>query len=523
MHGNREIPESSTVEGTADRSEKAIGRTADTHDPGKSDRPIVPQKESNNGGAAASPAETVEGRGLTKGNTPQATAPRTQGRAGASSGLGRVRAAARKDKEARFTALLHHVTFDLLKESFYSLKREAAPGVDGMTWKAYENGLEERLRDLKDRVHRGSYRAQPSRRTYIPKSEGRMRPLGIASLEDKIVQQALVTVLNQVYEEDFLGFSYGFRPGRSQHDALDALWVGIMHRKVNWVLDADIRGFFDALDHGWLIRFVEHRIADQRVLRLIRKWLRAGVSEDGKRSRTETGTPQGAVVSPLLANVYLHYVLDLWVNQWRQRNAKGDVIVVRYADDFAMGFQYRAEAERFLRDLQERLQEFGLSLHPEKTRLIEFGRFAAKDRKERGQGKPESFDFLGFTHSCSTRKKDGKFIIRRKTIAKRLRATLKSVKETLMRTRHRPVGQVGAWLGRVLQGYFNYYAVPGNRPVLDAFRTQVQRSWLRALRRRSQKDRMTWARFRGLSDAWLPRARILHPYPSVRFYAKHPR
>ncbi len=523
MHGNREIPESSEVEGTADRSEKASGRSSGMYGSGKSDRLIVPKKPSNNAEAAASPAEMVEGRGLTKGNTPQTTAPRTQGRIGASSGLERVRAVARKDKEARFTALLHHVTLDLLRESFYSLKRAAAPGVDGMTWQEYEKGLEDRLRDLKERVHGGSYRAQPSRRIYIPKADGRKRPLGIASLEDKIVQHALVTILNQVYEEDFLGFSYGFRPGRGAHDALDALWVGIACRNVNWVLDADIRGFFDTLDHEWLMKFIEHRIADPRVLRLIRKWLRAGVSEDGKRSKTETGTPQGAVISPALANVYLHYVLDLWAHQWRQRYATGDVIIVRYADDFVLGFQHRWEAERFLKNLRQRLQAFGLSLHPEKTRLIEFGRYAARNRKKHGKGKPESFDFLGFTHSCSTRRKDGTYTIRRTTIAKRQRATLKTVKATLMQSRHRPIVVTGAWLRRVLQGYYNYYAVPGNRTSLDVFRTQVLRCWRRALRRRSQKDRMTWARFYRYAERWAPHARILHPYPSERFYAKHPR
>ena len=523
MHGNREIPELPTEKGFAGRSEKAIGRTSDMYGSGKSDRPIVPKKPANKGGVAASPAEQVEGRGLTKGNTPQTAALRTQGRAGASNGLGRVREAARKDKETRFTSLLHHVTIDLLKESYYSLKRGAAPGVDGVTWKEYENELEEKLCDLKDRVHRGAYRAQPSRRAYIPKPDGSKRRLGIASLEDKIVQQALGTVLNQIYEEDFLDFSYGFRPGRGQHDALDALWVGISSRKVNWVLDADIRGFFDALDHGWLMKFVEHRIADQRVLRLIRKWLKVGVFEDGRRSRTQVGTPQGAVISPLLGNVYLHYVLDLWVEQWRTMYARGDVIIVRYADDFVMGFQYRWEAERFQMELRQRLQKFGLSLHAEKTRLIEFGRFAAENRRQRGQGKPESFDFLGFTHSCGTRRNDGSFIIRRKTMSERARNKLRFVKETLMRIRHRPPAEVGAWLRRVLQGYFNYYAVPGNTVSLDVFRTQVQRSWLRALRRRSQRHRMAWSRFSRYCEKWLPHARVLHPYPSVRFYAKYPR
>jgi len=439
-----------------------------------------------------------------------------------SNGLLRVREVARRDKRVRFTALLHHVNIDLLRESFQALKRQAAPGVDGVTWRQYEVDLESKLRDLHERVHRGTYRARPSKRTYIPKADGRLRPLGIAALEDKLVQQAVVTVLNHIYEEDFSGFSYGFRPGRSQHDALDALWVGLVGRKVNWVLDADIRGFFDTLDHGWLLKFVEHRIADRRILRLIRKWLRAGVSEDGQWSKTEVGVPQGAVISPLLGNVYLHYVFDLWVQQWRTRQARGDVIVVRYADDFVVGFQHRAEAERFRKELEDRLGKFGLTLHPDKTRLIEFGRFAAEKRRKRSQGKPATFDFLGFTHACG-RKRSGGFTVTRKTIASRLRAKLRELKAILMRWRHTPVLEQAAWLRRVVRGYFNYHAIPGNRYTLDVFRTQVIRHWLRALRRRSQKHRLNWARFAKLVIRWIPRARILHPYPPVRFYAIHPR
>lgn len=459
---------------------------------------------------------------MTKGNTQQTAALRTQGRDSVSNGLKRVREAARRDKDARFTSLLHHVKADLLRESFHALKREAAPGLDGMTWEQYREGLEERLVDLQDRVHRGAYRARPSKRTYIPKADGRERPLGIASLEDKIVQQAAARVLSQVFEEDFLGFSYGFRPGRSQHDALDALWMGITTKKVNWVLDADIQGFFDTLDHGWLMKFIEHRVADQKMLRLIRKWLRAGVSEEGQWSKTEKGTPQGAVISPLLANVYLHHVFDLWAEHWRQEHARGDVIVVRYADDFVVGFQSREEAERFLKELRERMGKFGLSLHPEKTRLIEFGRFAADNRRRRGQRRPETFNFLGFTHACATTRR-GRYTIRRKTIAKRMRAKLREIRETLKRHRHEPVATHGSWLRRVVQGYFQYYAVPENRKVLDVFRTQVLRSWLQALRGRSQKHRQTWSRFSRLADRWIPKARTLHPYPAERFYAKHPR
>jgi group II intron reverse transcriptase/maturase len=440
-----------------------------------------------------------------------------------SSGLQRVREVARKDRRARFTTLLHHVTVDLLRDSFHALKREAAPGVDGLTWPEYEESLEDRLVDLRRRVHTGTYRAQPSKRAYIPKPDGRKRPLGIAALEDKVVQQAVVTVLNQIYEVDFLGFSYGFRPGRGAHDALDALWMGLMGKKVNWVLDADIQGFFDTISLEWLVKFLEHRIADRRLLRLIQKWLTAGVSEDGKWSKAEVGTPQGAVASPLLANVYLHYVFDLWVRQWRKKSAAGEVIVVRYADDFIVGFQYRHEAGQFLRELGERFGKFGLTLHPEKTRLIEFGRFAARDRQLRGQGKPETFDFLGFTHCCGRKRQSGGFCVKRKTVSRRLRAKLQVVKETLMRRRHEPMLQQIAWLQAVARGYYNYHAIPGNMPALEAFRREVLHHWLRALRRRSQRHSLTWERFGPLTDLCIPKPRILHPHPNDRFYAKHPK
>jgi group II intron reverse transcriptase/maturase len=430
---------------------------------------------------------------------------------------------ARRDRRARFTALLHHVTVDLLRESFHALKRGAAPGVDGLTWQQYEADLEAQLADLHRRVHSGTYRARPSRRAFIPKADGRMRPLGIAALEDKIVQQAVVSVLNCIYEVDFLGLSYGFRPGRGPHDALDALWVGLMGRKVNWVLDADIRGFFDAIDHGWLVKFLEHRIADRRLLRLIRKWLRAGVSEGGQWSETTVGTPQGAVASPLLANVFLHYAFDLWVRQWRTRSATGHMIVVRYADDFVVGFQHRRDAERFLPELGGRLEKFGLALHLEKTRLIEFGRFAAENRQKRGAGKPETFTFLGFTHICGRKRRNGGFIVKRKTAAKRLRAKLHEVTQALLRRRHEPIAKLGAWLRSVVQGYFNYHGVPGNTGSLESFRTATVKSWRKALRRRSQRHRLPWERFGRLVDRWIPRAQVLHPYPNERFYAKHPR
>ncbi|HVH32473.1 MAG TPA: group II intron reverse transcriptase/maturase, partial [bacterium] len=394
---------------------------------------------------------------------------------------------------------------------------------DGVTWKEYETDIGVKLLDLHQRIHRGTYRAQPSKRAYIAKSDGRQRPLGMAALEDKIVQHAVGTVLNAIYEEDFQGFSYGFRPQRSAHQALDALWVGIMRKKVNWILDADIRGFFDNMSHEWTMRFLEHRIADRRILRLIQKWLRAGVSEDGEWSKTEVGTPQGAVISPLLANIYLHYVFDLWIQRWRKQEATGEVIVVRYADDIVMGFEHRADAERCLQQWKERLAKFGLELHPDKTRLIEFGRFAGERRKRRGESKPEVFNFLGFTHMCGKTWKNGKFIVRRQTIRKRLAAKLLAVKQELRQRRHHPVAEVGQWLQSVVRGYYNYHAVPDNMPSLRAFRSQMIRSWRRALMRRSQRHRVTLARMLRLADRWLPKPAILHPYPYVRFDAIHPR
>ena len=527
LHGNRETPQASASpkahqanDGT-ERPEKATGRTSGMYVCGESDGPIVPQKRANKAGCSA--AEPVEGREPTKGNDLQALRAPDPEPDKRGSGLQGVRQAAKRDETMRFTALLHHVTVDLLRASYLELKRTAAPGVDGVTWQEYGHGLEDRLADLHGRAHRGAYRAQPSKRAWIPKANGRQRPLGIAALEDKIVQQAVATVLAQIYEEDFLGFSYGFRPGRSCHRALDALWVGIMHRKVNWVLDADIRGFFDNLSHEWMLKFVEHRVADRRILRLIRKWLQAGVSEDGQWSKTTVGTAQGAVISPLLANVFLHYVLDLWVQQWRGRHARGDVIFVRYADDFVLGFQHRDDAERFRQDLRERLAKFGLELHPDKTRLIEFGRFAAEGRAKRGEGKPETFEFLGFTHCCGQTRK-GAFTIKRVSIAKRMRAKLQEVKQQLKRAMHREVAEVGRWLRSVVQGWFNYHAVPGNRRCLDQFRTQVARLWRFVLRRRSQKGtRWTWERMKRLIDRWLPRPQTLHPFPDQRLIVSHPR
>jgi group II intron reverse transcriptase/maturase len=423
---------------------------------------------------------------------------------------------AQKDKEARFTALLHHVDLNRLRAAYWAIRPQAAPGVDGVTWEAYGQDLEANLADLHERVHAGRYRARPSRRSYIPKADGRRRPLGIATLEDKIVQRAVVEVLNAVYEVDFLGFSHGFRPGRNPHQALDALSVGLSRKKVNWVLDADIRDFFTSLDHDWLERFLEHRIADQRVLRLIRKWLSAGVIENGEWSQTEQGAPQGASVSPLLANVYLHYVFDLWANWWRRRYAHGDVIIVRFADDFIVGFQYRDDAQRFLHDLRERFAKFTLELHPDKTRLIEFGRYAAERRRARGLGKPETFDFLGFTHICA-RMRDGRFWVRRITISKRMRAKLRGVKDQLVRRRYQPIPEQAWWLASVVRGHRAYYAVPGNRAAVATFRTQVTRLWHEALERRSQRTRINWARMNRLATRWLPPARVVHPFPDVRF------
>jgi RNA-directed DNA polymerase len=482
---------------------------------GQSDSPVVPAKSPNKTGRPV--AEGMEGRGLAKGNSPQRNAPRTQGRAGASSALERVREVAEQDKKVRFTALLHHIyNPEQLKAAYFALKRDAAAGVDGETWQHYGEALEANLADLSERLKHGAYRAEPVRRAYIAKADGRQRPLGIPTLEDKIVQRATVEVLNALYEADFLGFSYGFRPGRSPHDALDALYVGLLRRKVNWVLDADIRDFFDAIDKGWLVKFLEHRIADQRVVRLIQKWLNAGVLEDGTRTWSETGTPQGGSASPLLANVYLHYVFDLWVQRWRRTQADGDVIVVRYADDLIVGFEHREDAERFWVDLRERFAKFGLELHPEKTRLLEFGPSAAERRQRVGLGKPETFNFLGFTHICARTRK-GRFTVLRQTERKRLQAKLGEVKAELWRRLHDPVSVVGAWLRSVILGHLRYYGVPMNWRALFTFCVQVERLWRRVLARRSQRGRTSWARMQRLRARWMPAPRLFHPYPLQRF------
>jgi group II intron reverse transcriptase/maturase len=461
-------------------------------------------------------AEVVEGRRLAKGNVDQQNAPRTQRRTSASSALDRVRQAARRDKEAKFTALLHHVTLEALEAAFWELQKKAAPGVDGVTWEQYGTELAKNVRALHDRLQRGAYRAKPTRRTYIPKADGKMRPLGIAALEDKLIQRAVVGVLNAIYEEDFLGFSYGFRPGRSQHDALDALATAIERKKVNWVLDADIRGYFDTINHEWLMKFVAHRIADKRVLRLIQKWLSAGVMEEGRWTASEEGTPQGATVSPLLANLYLHYVFDLWFQQWRKRTARGEVIATRWADDFIVGFQHWDDAELFQRELRKRLEKFSLELHPEKTRLIEFGKYVRERRAARGEARPESFNFLGFTHICGETR-TGEFQLRRQTINKRMRAKLCEVKTELQFRRHLRVEEQGAWLGSVVRGFFAYHSVPTNFRALRTFRNEVSRHWQRALHRRSQRTRMTRGRYRTLESRWLPPPRIQRPWPNQRF------
>jgi len=482
---------------------------------GKSDSPIVPGKPPNKAEAPA--AEAVKGRGLAKGNLREQNTSRTQSRQGVPSALERVREAAKRDRKQRFTALLHHVyEVERLRAAYLALKRDAAAGVDGETWRQYGEDLEARLRDLAGRLKRGAYRARPVRRVWILKADGRQRALGVPALEDKLVQRAVVEVLGTIYEQDFLQFSYGSRPGRSAHQALDALAAGITTRRVNWVLDADIRGFFDTLNHGWLVKFVEHRVADRRVVRLIQKWLKAGVLEEGRRMRSEVGTVQGGSVSPLLANTYLHYVFDLWVQQWRRKRAHGEVIVVRYVDDFVVGFEHRQEGEQFLSELRERFARFGLELHADKTRLLEFGRFARQNRKRRGEGKPETFNFLGFTHSCGKTRKGG-FTVLRKTMRKRLQAKLKEVKQELRRRMHRPVPEQGAYLRSVVRGHVRYYGVPMNGAALGAFRLAIGRLWWQALKRRSQQHHLPWRRMAKYIHRWLPPARICHPYPLVRF------
>lgn len=485
-----------------------------------SDSLIVAKKPANR--IAPTTRESVERRGEAKGNTGETTTSRMQSRVIVSNGLDRVRAKARRTRTERFTALLHHVNLELLEAAYHALRHDAAPGVDGVTWNAYGTDLPSRLVDLHQRVHRGPYRPLPSRRRYIPKADGKVRPLGIAALEDKIVQRAMTEVLNAIYEAEFVGFSYGFRPRRSQHDALDALATGLQRGRINWIVDADIQSYFDTVSHEWLIRFLEHRIGDVRVLRLIRKWLTAGVMDDGVLVSSEMGTPQGAVISPILSNVFLHYIFDLWANRWRKRRARGDMMIVRYADDSVIGFEHEAEATAFLADLRERFAEFGLTLHSAKTRILEFGRHAVERRKRRGLGKPETFAFLGFVHICS-KTRSGKFLLRRKSRRDRMRTTLATIKDRLARRMHETIPTQGKWLRQVVRGYYAYHAVPTNLHSLNAFRYSVQRLWGKTLRRRGQKHRLPWMRISRIADQWLPRPRILHPWPVDRFSVKHPR
>jgi len=488
----------------------------------KSDRPVVATKPANKVGSAMNDvavpmAEQVERRGLAKGKPPRQNTNRALDRAVVQSALGRIRQAAVKDRKVKFTSLMHHIyNLSTLREAYYRLKRDAAPGVDGETWRQYGEQLESNLTDLAGRLRRGAYRAKPVLRSYITKDDGRQRPLGITALEDKIAQRATVTVMNAIYETDFLGFSYGYRPGKSPHNALDALYTALLTRKVNWVLDGDLSSFFDGLDHEWLIKFVEHRVADQRVVRLIRKWLNAGVLEQGEWRCSEEGTPQGGSASPLLANIYLHYVFDLWVQHWRKTKANGDVIVVRWADDFVVGFQHQSDALRFHEELAERFAKFKLKLHPEKTRVIEFGFHAANNRKRRGQGRPETFNFLGFTHICGKKRSNGMFTVLRRTMSKRKRAKLKEIKTELRKRMHHRVAEVGKWLRLVIEGHNRYYGVPSNSHSLASFRFHVARHWYWTLRRRSQTRKLTWKQMYRLIHLWLPLPRLHHPYPLRR-------
>jgi RNA-directed DNA polymerase len=486
-----------------------------TNDRGKSDREVVPEKLPNEADNHAE--EAMEGSNRAKGNSAKRDKPWTLSQTGLPSALERVGQAARQDKRIRFTALMHHI-YDVgrLREAYKAIAHDAAAGIDGETWKHYGEKLEANLQDLSGRLARGAYRARPVRRVYIEKADGRKRPLGVPALEDKIVQRSAVAVLNAIYEVDFLGFSYGFRPGRSPHQALDAVAYGMWKKMVNWVLDADLQSFFDTLEHEWLVKFLEHRIADQRVIRLIQKWLNAGVLEDGKRMVSEVGTVQGGSISPLLANIYLHYVLDLWIEQWRKTQAKGDVLIVRFADDFVAGFQHRVEAERLVEELRERLTRFGLKLHPDKTRLIQFGRFAKQNRQERGDGKPETFNFLGFTHYCGTDQK-GKFTVIRKTMRQRMLKKLKAINLELQRRRHQPVGKQGRYVQAVIGGHVRYFGVPLNSRAIRAFRLVVIRLWKKWLSRRSQRGYLTWDRMQWYIARWVPHAVTCHPYPSARF------
>jgi len=523
LHGNRETREAPrpSAGGRGGASVKEQSRRTDVDATRESDGAVVPKMSSNNG--IPVPAETAEERASTKRNVDQKAARASQHGERASIGLAGVRQKAIEDRMLRFTNLKHHLTPELLWASFYRLNRHAAPGLDGMRWSDYAKDLDSRLADLHDRLRTERYRATPVLRTYIAKTNGGQRPLGKTCVEDKIVQQAVVTVLMAVYDADMYGFSYGFRPEKSPHMALDALAVAISRRKVNWIVDADVQSFFDEIPHDELLRLIDLRIGDRWLQRLILKWLKTGYSEEGVIHRSNRGTPQGSVISPLLANIYLHYVLDDWVHHRRKTVDEGDVAIVRYADDFVLGFQHRHVAEAYLIALRERFAAFGLRLHPDKTRLLEFGRYASSDRRRRGQGKPETFDFLGFTHICSTNRK-GWFLLRRHTVRTRLRRKVKEVLENLRKRMHRPVHETGGWLGSIIRGFVNYYGVPTNNSAISAFRDLLAKEWIKVLRRRSQKGRgMTWVKHRQIVDRYLPHARICHPFPNVRFDARYSR
>jgi RNA-directed DNA polymerase len=490
----------------------------------KSHAVVIAAKPGNKGAEARAEgtADSVEKRTATKGNPTKSNTCRTQSRGNVVDALERVRQAAKQHRKMKFTALLHHVTVERLKQAYAKTRKQAKPGIDEVTWVEYGERLEENIQELHGRIHRGGYRPKPTRRVYIGKADGGRRALGIATIEDKIVQRAVGEVLNAIYEEDFQGFCYGFRAGRSQHDALDALAVALDRKRVNWVLDVDIQSFFDTVGHEWMRQFLEHRIGDKRVVRLILKWLTAGVMENGEWTESESGTPQGATISPLLANIYLHYAFDLWAHRWRRTTARGQVVIVRFADDFVMGFEHRADAERFREELGARLRKFGLVMHPEKTRLVEFGRYAAERRQRRGEGKPETFRFLGFVHICATDRR-GRYAIRRITDPKRMRRKLHELREELERRRHDLVPEQGKWLQSVIRGFDQYHGIPNNIDALRAFRNAVLRLWRNALRRRSQTSRITVERMVRLSTQWFPDASIKHLWPQQRFDAKYPR
>jgi RNA-directed DNA polymerase len=494
------------------------GREGNSRNPGQhafegSDTLVVPQKSLN---SRVTPEEGMEGRGVANGKLGQRNASRTQDRQDALTHLARVGERAAKKRGERFGNLLSHIKLPLLREAYEKLRpnKKAAAGIDGQTWSEYGENLEARLLDLQERVHRGSYHPPPVRRVHIPKGEGRTRPIGVPTTEDKVLQQAVRMLLEPIYERsEFLGFSYGFRPGRSQHDALEALRVAIVGRRTNWVLDADIQQFFDTIDHGWMQKFLEHRIADTRLVRLLMKWLHAGVMEDGRLYEAKAGTPQGGIISPLLANIYLTYALDQWAHQWRGRHAHGEVYVVRYADDLVMGFEREEDARAMRTAMAERLAKFGLTLHPEKTRILRFGRFAQEHGADDGLRKPETFDFLGFTHICARRRGRGKFLLLRQTSRKKRRAKLQAIREEIRRAKHKPPAEQYRWLRLVLLGHYNYYGVPGNTRTMGSFRHQIREYWHRTLQRRSQRARWSHAERTRFDRRFpLPQPRITHPY-----------